>query len=144
MKFDSNLIDETTSNLLKYFSKPEEYKKYSFDLPEGFNMVPVIEQVRSYSQILVKEDKIEIGEKITRIMIAGKPIEIFVDDESLGKFIMNGDASWDSIPQLTKHPFALNSLIEVCLGDLMGKFLPPLKNTKKIVQVEAKKTEEID
>lgn len=140
MKFDQNLIDEATQNLIEFISDSGKYKMYTFELPEGFNTVPVIEQVRTYSDLLIKDDKVEIGEKITRIMISGKPVEIFLDNKSLGKFIMNGNAEWDTITQLTQHPFALNGLIETCLGDLMGKFLPPLKDTKN--QAEAEKTKQ--
>jgi hypothetical protein len=137
MKFDRNIINESLTTFIDYITDPNKYKAYSFELPEGFNDVPVMDQVRCHSELLTEKDKMTVGEKLTRTMISGKPIEVFLDNKPLGKIIMNGDASWDTIKIFRDHPFSLNTLIEICLGDLMGKYLPPLKNIE-IPQAEAK------
>lgn len=139
MKFDNKLVNESLNTFIDFLTSPNKYQQFTFELPEGFNNVPVIEQVRAHSELIVEKDKMVIGERITRLMISGKPVEIFLEEKSLGKIIMNGNAEWDTLPIFVNHPFALSSLIEVCLGDLLGKYLPPLKSTETKPQAEAEK-----
>jgi hypothetical protein len=138
MKFNGDVLIEGLTNFLDFVSDPNKYQKFSFDFSEGFNSVPVLEQVRFHTDLLTNNDKVEIGEKLTRIMITGKPIEIFLENVSLGKIIVNGNTAWDAFPIILKFPSALNSLIEVCLGDFLGKYIPPLKNIVN-VPVEGEK-----
>jgi hypothetical protein len=137
MKFDSDIVTESLNTFIDYLTDPNKYQKYSFEMPEGFNDVPVLEQVRAHSELMVEPDKIKVGERIARIMVNGKPVEVFLENVSLGKFIMNGKNEWDVLPVIKQHPFALNSLIEVCIGDFLGKYMPPLRNIKE-VQAEVK------
>lgn len=129
MKFTSEISEKSFSGLVSFLTDPKAYQQYTFDLPEGFNSVPVMDQVRFHSDLLSADDKMGIGEKISRVMLSGRPVEVFLEGESLGKFIMNNNAEWDTIALLRENPFILHTLIEICMGDLMGKYLPPLKNT---------------
>ena len=135
MKFTTEIINESLTAFLDYLTDPNKYQSYTFEVPDGFNPVPVFEQVKTHSELIIAQDKMVVGEKITRIMIDKKNVKVFLDEKEIGSFILNGNAAWDSLSIFRKHPFALNSLIEICLGDMVGKYMPPLKNTEQAAAV---------
>lgn len=130
MKFTSDLIEEAKEKLFDYLKSPGKYQDFEIEAPEGFNPIPVMEQVKAYN--LVMKNPIKVGERLTRIMITKKPIKISLEGKEIGCFSMNNENDpFDIFPVFKTHPSALNALFDVCTGDFFLKYLPPLKNIKE-------------
>jgi hypothetical protein len=132
MKFTHEFSEEAAKQYTDYCINSKNYEGFEIEAPEGFASIPVMEQVKAYHNLLDQET----GERITRLSIVGKPINILLDNKKVGSFILNSlDDKFDIFPVFTEHPFALLVLIDVCVGDMVKKSLPPLKSTS---QAEAK------
>jgi hypothetical protein len=126
MRFNKKYTEEIVKNLLNFMSDPEKYKGFSIEVPEGFATIPVIEIARAYGNIT----EFETREKITRLSILGKQVKIILEGQEVGAFIMNDMSDkFDGFPVLSQYPYALIVLFDICVGDMVKKSLPPLKNT---------------
>ena len=132
-KFTTEIVNDNIMKLIDLSSNPDKYQTFSFSVPEGYNKIPVFEQVKYFTEITEGNgNKFETMEKVTRLMIDKKSIEVFMENKSLGKFIFNGSALWDSIPAFCQYPMAARNLINICSSIFVGEFLPPLKNIEAI------------
>ena len=125
MHFTNEFSEEALDELMDFVTKPKDYQSYEIEAPEGFNEIPVLEIAKSYSHIM----EFETQERVTRLAITGKPIEIWMDGKKLDSFIMNNmNDKFDVYPPFKQHPRALIALFDICTGDMIKKSLPPRKN----------------
>ena len=90
---------------------------FKITFPDGINTASTLEICR-----MINEPSFETRVRLTRICIAGKPVEVTCPNGDVEKFHMaNVDDTFDAFPLFEKEPLALIALTDAIYGYLLKK-----------------------
>lgn len=90
---------------------------FKITFPDGINTASTLEICR-----MINEPSFETRVRLTRICIAGKPVEVTCPNGDVETFQMaNVDDSFDAFPIFEKEPLALLALTDCIYGHLLKK-----------------------
>lgn len=92
---------------------------FSFDFPEGLNTANALEICRA-----MQDDSMELRIRLTKIVIAGKTVEVTCPNGDKEKFCLsNASDSFDGFDVFQKDPLVLLALSDTIFGFILKKSL---------------------
>jgi len=121
MKLDKSYYKNAVNIISPIMARSANYSIMVGESGDDFNMPPPLEVIRFIEDL----SSLEARESISKRCVIGKTVQVFLDDEKIGGFVMTKlENKFDSHDVFVNHPMALLLLMELCAAFVLKKSNP--------------------